>query len=43
METIVSVFDKAMYSRWETVKVTRRTELLEEFLSDIKVNSFIFI
>ncbi|KAG8039029.1 hypothetical protein G9C98_003336 [Cotesia typhae] len=36
METIVSVFDPVMFSRWESIKSTRKLETLEGFLSDIK-------
>ncbi|XP_057317938.1 arp2/3 complex-activating protein rickA-like isoform X2 [Microplitis mediator] len=36
METIVSTFDPVMFTRWESIKSTRKLETLEGFLSDIK-------
>ncbi|KAK0162370.1 hypothetical protein PV327_008714 [Microctonus hyperodae] len=36
METIVSLFDNPMYIRWQGVKSTRKADVLERFLSDIK-------
>lgn len=37
METIVSLFDNPMYIRWQGIKSTRKTDVLERFLTDIKV------
>ncbi|XP_015122827.1 uncharacterized protein LOC107045158 [Diachasma alloeum] len=35
METVVSLFDKAMFIHWEKIKSTRKPEVLEQFLSDV--------
>ncbi|XP_011298314.1 uncharacterized protein [Fopius arisanus] len=35
METVVSLFDNAMFIQWENAKNSRKVEVLERFLSDV--------
>nr|CAD7571446.1 unnamed protein product [Timema californicum] len=37
MESIISLYDKNMFTRWENLKNTRKSELLEKFLRDVQV------
>nr|CAD7406679.1 unnamed protein product [Timema cristinae] len=36
MESIISLYDKNMFTRWENLKNTRKSELLEKFLRDVQ-------
>ncbi|XP_023290520.1 uncharacterized protein LOC105697964 [Orussus abietinus] len=40
MEYIISLYDKTMFSRWENVKNTTKSDVLEGMLSDIKGKQF---
>ncbi|CAG2055819.1 unnamed protein product [Timema podura] len=36
MESIISLYDKNMFTRWENLKKTHKAELLEKFLGDVQ-------
>lgn len=38
MENVAEAFDKAMFSRWETIKQTKKIDVIEKFIYDIQVN-----
>lgn len=37
MENVVALYDKALFSRWESVKTTHKPQLFKSLLTDIKV------
>lgn len=39
METVISVYDRGMFARWEIIKNSRKLEAVENFLCDIEASS----